>query len=79
MPAGNFADWHPGSRQLHKHYTANDLKQLGNHLELYDKYVESEAKLGVLVRALRRVVKYRMTAKKAQETIEEALTTIGMA
>ncbi len=55
------------------------LDSLGMHQELYEKRVESEAKLGVLVRALRRVVKYRMTAKKAQETIEEALTAIGMA
>ena len=54
-------------------------KQLGSHQELYDKWMESEARLAVLVRALRRVVKYRMTASKAQETIREALTAIGMA
>jgi hypothetical protein len=55
------------------------LQQIGSHQELYEKWMESEARLGVLVRALRRVVKYRMTAKKAQETIEEALNTIGLA
>ena len=51
---------------------------IGHHEELYEKWMEAERKLSVLVRALRQVVKYRMTAKKAMETIAAALKTIGM-